>query len=699
MAKSKAQKNQDVHSLALEQFNRIWSGSQDERDMAKTDRRFVGVSGAQWEGPLGDQFANRVKIEVDRTSGAVERVDNEYRANRITVDFTAKDGSNNDNLADVCDGLYRADEQNSGAQEAYDVAFNEGITGGYGGWRFTTKWDDEDDDENEHQRIHIEPIYEADATLFFDANAKRQDKADSKHAFVLEAITPQSYRDEYDDDPTTWPIDQTTVQFDWSTPDVVFIAEYYKIERVNVELTVYVHVDKTEETFTADQFEQDEDLRASLRDRGSRKKRSRTVKRNQVVKYIMSGGGVLEGPEVIPGPNIPLAPYYGKRVFIDSQERCSGIVRRGKDVQRLKNMMLSKLAEQSAQSAYPKPIFASEQMTPTIAAQWSTANVDNPAYLQAEPVFNEDGSVSHVGPVGYTNPGDIPPATAALTSLVDVDLDGVLGNNKAAEEIKSNVSGNAIELVHDRLDQQSFKYVDNFRVAMKRGGQIWLGMAREIYVEDDRVMKTIGKQKEVGQVELNAKVLDDSGNVVSKGDLSRANFDVNAEVGPSSSSKKQSMIKTMGGVLQNSQDEQTRTIAEAVIMQNIPGEGMGEINEFFRKKLVAMEVYEPTEEDTKKLEEAAEGAPADPNAEFLKSEAEKNLALASKAQADTQQSIAKTGNLEADTATKIASIPRDDRQQVIDAVAEIDREDGRRQPSPAVQPGLSNGIPPGPQGV
>lgn len=702
MAKSKAQENQDVHAKALEQYNRIWSavgGTDGERELAKTDRRFVGVTGAQWEGALGDQFANKVKIEVDKTSLAVERVDNEYRSNRITVDFEAKDGSENDDLADVCDGLYRADEQHSGAQEAYDTAFNEGITGGYGAWRMTTEWDDEDDDENEKQRVRIDPIYEADSSVYFDLNAKRQDKADAKHCFVIEGITTASYMEEYDDDPASWPVNDETKQFDWNSADVVYVAEYYVITKVNVELTVYLHVDGTEETFTADQFEQDEDLKDSLRDKGARKKRSRAVKRNQVNKYLMSGGGILKGPDVIPGPNIPVVPYYGKRVYIDSQERCSGIVRRAKDVQRLKNMMLSKLAEQSAQSAYPKPIFDPAQMTPTIALGWARANVDNPALLYANALRNEQGDVVQQGPLAYTQSGDVPPATAALTTIVDGDLVQVLGNQQAGEEINANTSGKAVELVQNRLDQQSFKYMDNLRIAMKRAGEIWLGMAREIYVEDDRVMKTIGQQKEVGKIKLNTKVLDAEGNVVSKGDLSRATFDVNAEVGPSSTSKRSAMVKTMGGVLQSSQDEQTRTIAEAVIMQNIEGEGMGDINEFYRKKLVTMGVYDPTEEDTKKLEAAAEGAQPDPNEEFLQSEAEKNLALAAKAQADTQQSIAKTGNLEADTATKIASIPRDDRQQVIDAVAEIDREDGRRQPSPAVQPGLSNGIPPGPQGV
>lgn len=709
MAEQESRNNSEVHDLALDQFNRIWSsvgGDGGERDNAITDRRFVGIAGAQWEGALGDQFANKVKIEVDKTSLAVERVDNEYRSNRITVDFTAKDGSDNSALADVCDGLYRADEENSGAQEAYDVAFNEGITGGYGAWRFVTDWEDEDDDENEQQRILIEPIYEADTSVYFDLNAKRQDKADAKHCFVVKSITAQSYMDEYDDDPATWPVDQTTEQFDWSTPDVVFIAEYYLIKKVNVELTVYKHVDGTEETFTNDQFEQDEDLKNNLRDKGSRKSRSRTVKRNQVVKYILSGGGILEGPQVLPGPNIPVVPYYGRRAFIDNQERCSGIVRRSKDVQRLKNIMMSKLAEQSAQSAYPKPIFTPEQMSPPLMEEWAQANVSNPAFLQAHPVLNMDGSISHVGPVGYTQPGEVPPATAALATIIDEDLSDVLGNQQAGEELNANTSGKAVELVQNRLDQQSFKYMDNFRTAMARGGAIWLGMAREIYVEDDRVMKTIGRQREVGSITLGAKVMDAQGNVVSEGDLSRAHFDVKAEVGPSTTSKRQSMVRTMGGVLQNSQDPQTRAIAEAVIMQNIEGEGMSDINEFYRKKLVSQGVYQPTEEDLKELEKAAEGQPPSPQDQFLQSEAEKNLAQAQKLQADTQQSIAKTENTQADTAKKeaetastIAEIPRADRQQVIDAVAEVDREEGRRQPRQAATNGLSNGIPPGPQGV
>jgi len=42
---------------------------------------------------------------------AVLRIINEYRNNRITVNFSSKEGEEYDKLADTCAGLYRADEQ------------------------------------------------------------------------------------------------------------------------------------------------------------------------------------------------------------------------------------------------------------------------------------------------------------------------------------------------------------------------------------------------------------------------------------------------------------------------------------------------------------------------------------------------------------------------------------------------------------
>ncbi|MBZ4251984.1 hypothetical protein LAJ57_13870, partial [Streptococcus pneumoniae] len=80
------------------------------------------------------------------------------RNNRITVNFVSKAGEDRDDLAETCSSLYRADEQDSTAEEAYDNAFEEAVGGGFGAWRLRTEYEDEEDEDDERQRIRIEPI-------------------------------------------------------------------------------------------------------------------------------------------------------------------------------------------------------------------------------------------------------------------------------------------------------------------------------------------------------------------------------------------------------------------------------------------------------------------------------------------------------------------------------------------------------------
>jgi hypothetical protein len=170
--KTKNERLRDVHADAMKQFATIQTNSIDERAQCLADRRFYSIAGAQWEGALSEQFENRPKLEVNKVHLGVMRIINEYRNNRITVDFVPKDGATDDDLADTCDGLYRADEQDSCADEAYDNAFEEAVGGGFGAWRLRTEYEDPEDDEDERQRIRIEPIYDADKFVFFDQNAK-----------------------------------------------------------------------------------------------------------------------------------------------------------------------------------------------------------------------------------------------------------------------------------------------------------------------------------------------------------------------------------------------------------------------------------------------------------------------------------------------------------------------------------------------
>jgi len=661
---TKDQQHAKLHRDALDQFDRIQLACRDVRKQCLEDRRFATIPGAQWEGPLSDQFENKPRLEVNKVALSVVRIFSEYRNNRITVDFISKDGDDRGDLAETCNGLYRADEQDSGAEEAYDNAFEEAVSGGIGAWRLRTCYEDDEDPEDERQRIRIEPIFDADSSVFFDVDAKRQDKADAKVCYVLHSMSPEAYKDEYGDDPSSWPKDISSVAYDWATPDVVIVAEYYRVEEKTETVRIFRTLGGDEERYTDSDFAADETLEDMLSATGAQEVRQKKIKRKKVRKYILSGGRILEDCGYIAGKHIPIVQVYGKRWFIDNQEQCMGQVRLAKDAQRLKNMQLSKLAETSALSGVEKPILTPEQIAGH-QMMWSEDNIKNYPYLLVNPMVDPvTGGVVASGPIGYTKPPQIAPALAALLQLTEQDMAEILGSNQQADKMVSNISGKAVELIQQRLDMQSFLYMSNFAKAVKRGGEIWLSMAQEIYIEDRRKMKTVDPMDQVGSVELmQPGIDDDTGATVYKNDLTAAKFDVAVDVGPSFTSRRNATVTALTGMMQFADDPATRVVLQSMAIMNMDGEGLGDIKDYFRSKLVQMGVVKPTDEEAQQMAEAAQNQQPDAQTQFLLAEAEKSKQLSEKATADTQLSLAKAKETEANTIKTLSEVQGGFRQE------------------------------------
>lgn len=673
MSESKESRFARVHGEALTQYDDIQTALQAERRMCVDDRRFYSIAGAQWEGPWLTQYENKPRIEVNKVHGAVMRVINEYRANRISVDFVSKDGADVDDLAEVCDGLYRADEQDSTADEAYDNAFEEAVGGGFGAWRLRADWEDEYDDENDRQRIRIEPIFDADTSVFFDLEAKRQDKSDARFAFVVTSMSRPAYVERYGDDPSTWPKIVTRAQYDWCTPDVVYVAEYYRVEDTTETVRIFRLLDGSTERYTKADFDEDENLERMLSSTGATEIGQKRTKRRRVHKYVLSGGRVLEDQGYIPGNQIPIVPVYGKRWFVDNVERCMGVVRLAKDAQRLSNMQKSKLTEIAALSPIEKPIFLPEQVSGEIAEQWRTDNIVNRPFLLVNPITQADGSVQPAGPVGYTKPPQVSPALAAIVQMSDADMRDVLGNPEGADKLVSGVSGKAVEAVTNRIDMQAFIYMSNFAKAMKRCGEIWLSMARDVYVEEKRKMKTIGEQGEVSSVELQRPTINARGGYTIENDLSRASFDVVAEVGPATQSRRDATQRQLLSLLQLTKDPQTAGVVEQMLLMQMDGEGLGDMRDFFRKRLVQAGVVKPTDEEAQELAAAQQQQQPDPQALYLQAAATEAQARAMKAQADTALAVAKSEETKAKTVETLANVKISAQSQAIKTAEAIAR--------------------------
>lgn len=671
-----------LHMQAIEQFNAIQIAYRDERLQCLDDRRFATIPGAQWEGPLGQQFDNKPRFEINKVAMAVLRIENEYRNNRIGVEFASKDGSEYDSLADVCAGLHRADEQDSCAEEAKDNAFSEAVHGGMGAWRLRTEYENEEDEEDERQRIRFEPIFDADSSVFFDLDARRQDKSDAKYCFVLTAMTPDAFKAEWNREPVSFNKEIERTEFDWYTPDVVYVAEYYVVEmKSEVIRTFQDQLTGEEEGFDEAEYEEKKDMLAAT---GWKEIKQRKVKRRKVHKYILSGNEILEDCGYIAGKHIPIVPVYGKRWVVDNVERCMGHVRLAKDAQRLKNMQVSKLGEISAFSSIEKPIFTPEQVAGHTTL-WAEDNVKNYPYLLVNPVTDATGNSVPAGPVGFTKSPDIPQAMAALLQLTEVDMQDILGNQNQGDKVLSHLSSKTVEMVQQRLDMQSYIYMSNMAKAEKRSAEIWLSMSRDVYVEPSRKMKKIMANGKTEPAQLNKPVMTEEGEVEVENDMSEAEYDVVVTIGPTSATKRQATVRALTNMMQITQDPEMLQVLSAMTMMNMEGEGVGEVRDYFRKKLLRMGVIEPTELEAQQLIQEAQNMPPDPQQQYLEAASEQALAQATKSRTETILTLAKAEETRAKTAETLSKVSNLDQDRIFGLADRIGQAVQRESAPPPMQ--------------
>lgn len=688
MANAAAKSLASVHESALRKFRAIQSEMKDERSQCLQDRRFCLIPGAQWEGGLSKQFENKPMLEVNKVHRGAVRIIDEYRNNRITVAFTSKDGAADDQLADTCASLFRSDEKDSCAEEAYDNAFEEAVVGGIGAWRLRAEYEDEESEDDERQRIRLEPIYDADKFVFFDLDAKRQDKSDARFCFVLTPMSRDAYKSEFNDDPASWPSEVQQSGYDWSGDDSVIVAEYYQIEETSDVLRVFEQIASNEVVkHLQSDLAANPEMERELAEKGFEQIREKKIKRQRVHKYLMSGGRVLEDCGFIAGREIPIVVTFGKRWFIDNRERCMGHVRLAKDAQRLKNMQLSRLAELSSISAVKKPMLAPEQIK-GFEHIWASNNVVDHTYLPLRLIRDPNGEKSIAGPLGYTEPPPLPQAMAALLELTEQDMKDILGDPDQAEKVVSHVAGKTMEMIEQRIDMQSFIYISNMAKAIRRCGQIWLSMARELYTETGRKMKGVGPRGNVTQIELNRPLTPPGKPLQYENDLTRASFDVEVDVGPSSVSKRQAAFRSITSVLPYVEDPKTKAVLTNLAVENMDGEGIQDVRNWTRMELVRAGVHKPTEEEAKQLAAEAQNAQPDPAAQLYLAEAQKATAQAQKAAADMALTAAQIEKIRAETVETLAGINIERQRAAVEtarAISEITAPDAASQP-PAPAP-------------
>ncbi|OFC63020.1 portal protein [Candidatus Erwinia dacicola] len=632
------------HERVMLRFDRAYTPQQDVREKCIEATRFARVPGGQWEGAtaagtkLDDQFEKYPKFEINKVATELNRIIAEYRNNRITVKFRPGDKEASEELANKLNGLFRADYEETDGGEACDNAFDDAATGGFGCFRLTSMLVNEYDPMDERQRIAIEPIYDPSRSVWFDPDAKKYDKSDAMWAFCMYSLSPEKYEAEYGKAPPS-SLDVTTMtswEYDWFEPEVVYIAKYYEVRKESVDVISYRQPLTGEiATYDSDQIE---DIQDELAVAGFEEVARRSVKRRRVYVSVVDGQNFLEKPRRIPGEHIPLIPVYGKRWFIDDIERVEGHIAKAMDPQRLYNLQVSMLADTAAQDPGQIPIVGMEQIR-GLEKHWEARNKKRPAFLPLREVKDKAGNIiAGATPAGYTQPAVMNQALAALLQQTSADIQEVTGGSQAMQQMPSNIAQETVNNLMSRSDMASFIYLDNMAKSLKRAGEVWLSMAREVY-GSDREVRVVNEDGTDDIALMNAQVVDrQTGRVVALNDLSTGRYDVTVDVGPSYTARRDATVAALTNVLNTMlpQDPEAGVI-RGLIMDNMDGEGLDDYKEYNRNKLLTAGVVKPRNaKEQQVVMQAQQAAANQPNPEMVLAQAQMVAAQAEEKKADNE---------------------------------------------------------------
>ncbi|EML0364496.1 portal protein [Providencia rettgeri] len=614
---------QQRHERIMLRFDRAHSPQEDVRAKCVEATRFARVPGGQWEGAtsagtkLNDHFEKYPKFEINKIATELNRIISEYRNNRITVKFRPGDKEASEDLADKLNGLFRADYEETDGGEACDNAFDDAATGGFGCFRLTTNLVNELDPMDDRQRISIEPIYDPSRSVWFDPDAKKYDKSDAEWAFCMYSLSVDKYKAEYKKDPATLDVGiDRSWDYDWFDVDVVYIAKYYEVRKESVDVVSFQNP-FTEEvvTYDSDQLEQVGDELAEI---GFIEVARRNVKRRRVYVSVVDGDGFLEKAQRIPGEHIPLIPVYGKRWFIDDIERVEGHIAKAMDAQRLYNLQVSMLADSAAQDPGSVPIVGKQQIK-GLEKHWADRNSKRPAFLPLNEITDKQGNViAAASAIGYTQPQPLNQAMAALLQQTSTDIQEVTGASQAMQQMPSNIAKETVNSLMHRSDMASFIYLDNMAKSLKRAGEVWLSMAREVY-GSDRQVRVVNEDGTDDIALMSVTVRDNqTGEIVAMNDLSTGRYDVTVDVGPSYTARRDATVSVLTNLLAGMlPQDPMRAVVQGIILDNMDGEGLDEFKEYNRRQLLTQGVVKPRNTEEEQIVAQAQQQAQQPDAELV----------------------------------------------------------------------------------
>lgn len=492
------------------------------------------VGQGQWPAAMTQVRGARPKMTVNETDAYCRQIVNTLREQRPRIKAYAANTTAQKKTAEGITGLMRHFQEDSGADNAFDLAGDFAVTIGWGYWRVTTDYIREDSMD---QTIGIKPIYNP-FSVYNDPNSNEPDGSDSAETLITDTMPKAAFKRDFPEhsDEAGWTY-STTGDSDWVTKDDIRIAEHFKVERIKAKLyrlsnglCVYEGDPVLNAAFLASQ---------GLTVTGDRESYKRKVMWRKVTAFA-----TLKEQEW-PGRWIPIVPTYGTVMIIQGKKHRFGAVRFARDPQRMVNYWNTALAEYVAMGPKAKWV-GFEGFDEGHESEWAEANTSTRPVLRAKRTGIDGVEIplpERVQPEG--------PPEGIISTLMQasMNLQKVFGMYDPDVNVKGPKSGRAKDAEQNQSERGNYHFYDNQTRSMKHTGRIVLDLVPKI-VDVETVRAIIGDDGKPDVMTFNQKGV--AGEIMN--DVRVGEYGVIMEVGPGYDSKRQESADLIGNVLAKDPD-------------------------------------------------------------------------------------------------------------------------------------------------
>lgn len=568
----------DFMETCRKRFTRGLEYESSNRDAALEAIKFRNLE--QWDPEIKnarekDPEGARPCLVVDKTNQYLNQVINDYRQNRPSIRIRPVDSQGDPEVATVLQGLVRHIEYASGADLAYDTAYEQTVDGGFGYFRVLTEYCDE---MSFDQDIRIKRIRNR-FQVVLDPDRQEPDGSDAKWGFIMEKMPREEYKRNFPDaDELDFQTDGAVFN-EWIFKDYVVIAEYFWIEKKKAKLrewpdgTVTVK-DSDEEKKYLGQFIG----LAPMKPIAERETQIPTVKWAKV-----NAKQKLEERDWL-GKHIPIVEEVGTEIDIEGKSVKSGLLKGAMQPQKMHNYAASSFVEGVALAPRASWVAAEGQIE-GYDALYKSANRRSISVLPYKPVVMEGIAVP---PPQRVQPPGISAGWQQALANFEHDISAAMGIYAQTLLGTGDANSGKQELLQQRRgDTATFHFADNSKRSIRHLGRILLDLIPKVY-DRQRVARIIGEDGETRSVKLNpdqpqamAEQPNEKGGIDKIYNLNVGKYDVVVDTGPGYTTKRQEAVDWMTQIMQA--DPSLMAIGGDILFRNMDAPGAQEWADRLRK--------------------------------------------------------------------------------------------------------------------